>query len=60
VNKEAGQGITFWLSVRDIELVKRFLAERGEDPAQWKKAARKYAKEGVHARIRAYLDAIIV
>jgi hypothetical protein len=34
--------------------------EHCEDPAKWRKAARRYAKEGVYLRIKDDLDAIIV
>ncbi len=57
---EEGVTLTFHLSKRDVELLQRFLEEHNEDPRQWKKAARRYAKEGVYNRIKAYLDAIIL
>ena len=58
--KSSGVTITFHLSELDIELLQRYLRDREEDPEKWRKAARRYAKEGVYARIRAYLDAVIV
>ena len=57
---DEGVTLTFHLSKRDVELLQRYLEEHGEDPRQWKKAARRYAKEGVYSRIKAYLDAIIL
>jgi hypothetical protein len=58
--REKGETLTFHLSKRDIELLQRYLEEHGEDPCKWKKAARRYAKEGIYNRIKAYLDAIII
>lgn len=58
--RDEGETLTFHLSKRDIEVLQRFLERNGEDPAKWRKAARRYAKEGVYNRIRADLDAIIL
>ena len=57
---EEGVTLTFHLSKRDVEVLQRFLERNGEDPARWRKAARRYAKEGVYNRIKADLDAIIL
>lgn len=57
---EKGQTLTIHLSAREIAFIQRLLAENGEDPKQWKKAARKFAKEGVYARIKSYIDAFIL
>ena len=58
--KKAGETLSFHLSDRDIAFLKRFLAEKGEDPEQWRKAARRLAKRGVYQAIKAYLDAEIM
>lgn len=55
-----GVTITFHLSKREVEFLQRYLEAHDEDPEKWRKAARRYAKDGVYLRIRSYLDAIII
>jgi predicted Zn-dependent protease len=55
-----GAGISIYLSFRDIAFLQRMLQERGEDPTKWRKFARQYAKQGIYAKIKAYMDAEII
>ena len=56
----AGETLSFHLSDRDIAFLQRLLQERGEDPDQWRKAARRLAKRGIYQAIKAYMDAEII
>ena len=55
-----GAGVSIYLSLRDIAFLQRMLQERGEDPAKWRKFARKFAKNGIYREIKAYMDAEII
>ena len=57
---ESGENLNIYLSLRDIEFIKRLLKERGEDPAQYRKFAKKYARNGIYREIKAYMDAEII
>ena len=57
---ESGENLNIYLSQRDIAFLKRMLQERGEDPAQYRKFAKKYARNGIYREIKAYMDAEIV
>jgi len=57
---ESGENLNIYLSQRDIAFLKRMLQERGEDPAQYRKFAKRYARNGIYREIKAYMDAEIV
>lgn len=43
-----GIGLNIYLSQADIERLQSALAARGDDPAQWRRAARIAAKAGIN------------
>ncbi len=57
---KSGENLNIYLSQRDIAFLKRMLQERGEDPAQYRKFAKKWAKNGIYREIKAYMDAEII
>jgi hypothetical protein len=57
---ESGENLNIYLSQRDIAFIQRVLRERGEDPAQYIKFAKKWGKNGIYREIKAYMDAEIV
>ncbi len=57
---KSGENLNIYLSLRDIEFIQRLLKERGEDPAQYRAFAKKYARNGIYREIKAYMDAEII
>lgn len=55
-----GAGISIYLSLRDIAFLQKMLQDHGENPEQWRKFARRYAKQGIYSQIKAYMDAEIL
>ena len=57
---ESGENLNIYLSLKDVEFIQRKLREQGEDSAQYRKFAKKWAKNGIYREIKAYMDAEII
>lgn len=57
--EERGESISLYLTYRDIAFLQRLLIDRGEDPKQWRKFAREFARKGIYREIKSYMDAMI-